>query len=145
MSATGHKSGILGSCFSEDGKYLISMSKDGTVKEWSLDVKWESGANPQLMNTYSHSIPCDARSGGKNIKYVNMNNRKFIFVLGSDIEILEMCMDDEKVIPFSKIENAHNGEKIDKGTILVNIGKTMEDEDSVFLVTSSVSKVCIWD
>ena len=72
MSATGHKSGILGTCFTDNGKDLVSASKDGTIKEWDLDVRWEAGAPPKLLNTYSHKLPVERDSGsqGLNLKFL---------------------------------------------------------------------------
>jgi len=75
MSATGHKSGIMGSSFTENGDSLISVSKDGTIKEWDVCV---NGTQASCLNTYKHDLVNDrsASNQGLLIKYVTIKGRK---------------------------------------------------------------------
>jgi hypothetical protein len=63
-------------------------------------------------------------------------------MLGVDIEFSELHDDQAK--PLTKIESAHNGELIGKGSIIVNSGFKQE-RDEVYLITFSASKVQAWD
>jgi len=66
-----------------------------------------------------------------------------MLIVGSSIEIYEL--EDSQTKKVSKIDNAHNGEKIEKAMIISKEGKTMEEEDTVYLITISSAKVCVWD
>jgi len=63
-------------------------------------------------------------------------------VLGVDIEIFELH--DDQIKSVTKLENAHNGELIGKGCIIVNSAFN-QVKDETYLITYSGSKVLVWD
>lgn len=118
------------------------MSKDGTLKEWSLNVKWESGESPKELVSYAHDFKSSKFANiGLNVLYFKQNDRKLVLLYSTDIEFFEL--EDEQVKKFEKIENAHCGEIIEKAQI-IDLQDSAKDS-GLFLFTQSYSKLLIWD
>eukprot|EP01133_Synstelium_polycarpum_P007689 gene7689-9001_t len=55
MSLTGYKTSIYGVSFSSDGTKVVTTSKDGSIKCWGLEVRYNVGQDPDLLYTINNS------------------------------------------------------------------------------------------
>ncbi|GAM17789.1 hypothetical protein SAMD00019534_009640, partial [Acytostelium subglobosum LB1] len=58
MSLTGYRTSIFGLAFNQEGNRVVSCSKDGTIKMWNLDVRYQVSEDPKCLYTLSCDLSC---------------------------------------------------------------------------------------
>ncbi|MCL7029647.1 hypothetical protein MKW94_011949 [Papaver nudicaule] len=52
MQLKGHESAVTWLCFSSNSEQIISASKDGTIRIWNIDVRYDFHQEPQILKVF---------------------------------------------------------------------------------------------
>ncbi|GAQ88744.1 hypothetical protein KFL_004560050 [Klebsormidium nitens] len=57
MQLKGHKGAVYWLSFTDDSKRIVTSSKDGTIKVWNIDVRYQLDEDPRCLATFPCGLP----------------------------------------------------------------------------------------
>ncbi|GER31244.1 transducin/WD40 repeat-like superfamily protein [Striga asiatica] len=140
MQLKGHKSAVTWLCFGPNSEYIITASKDGTIRTWNINVRYHLDEDPKTLKVYP--IPLHDASG-TTLHYDRLS-------LSSDGKILAathgstlqwLCAETGQILETA--EKAHDGDITDMAWAPASI--PLENKPVPVLATASTDKkVKLW-
>lgn len=127
MALKGHAQGLLGVAFDYTGAYAVTSSKDGTVRVWRTDVRYDVGEEPKLIQNIALGQDFAVAEA------VAIGEHAFAIAYGGVMEIREKM--NGKVI--AKVEDAHAGD-------IAKMRFYRERDDEFLLTIATDAKINIW-
>ncbi|GBG76057.1 hypothetical protein CBR_g21297 [Chara braunii] len=108
MQLKGHKSAVTWLCFAHDSEKVVTASKDGKIKVWNINVRYELSEDPRCLHTFD--IPENANQQKGGVHYfdklaLSPDDRILACTIGCTLCWLDM--ETGEVIDTA--ENAHDG------------------------------------
>ncbi|EGG14343.1 WD40 repeat-containing protein [Cavenderia fasciculata] len=132
ISLTGYKTSIFGISFNNDGTRVITVSKDGLLKLWNLDINYGIGQEPEVIYTVAVGndfvgAPANLVTMAPNGKVFAIGNQNFVqFRRVSDGQLLDTLPKAAEGTPYT-----------DNSVCWTN--------DSKFFITSGYGVFTLWN
>lgn len=140
MQLKGHKSAVTWLCFTPNSEQVITASKDGTLKLWNINVRYQMDEDPKILKGFP--IPLHDSSGAT-LQYdrlsISPDGKILAATHGSTLQWL--CADTGKILDTA--EKAHDGDitSIEWAPKPLSTG----NGEALVLATASVDKkVKLW-
>ncbi|XP_047323313.1 transducin beta-like protein 2 [Impatiens glandulifera] len=140
MQLKGHKSAVTWLCFTSNSEQIITASKDGTIRIWNINVRYQLDEDPKTLKVFP--IPLHD-SKGSTLHYdrlsVSPDGRILVATHGSTLQWL--CVETGKVLDTA--EKAHDGDITDIKWAPTSV--LVGGKNEMVLATASVDKkVKLW-
>lgn len=140
MQLKGHKSAVTWLCFSPNSEQIITVSKDGSIRIWNINVRYHLDEDSKTLKVLP--IPL-SDSNGTTLHYdrlcLSPDGKILAATHGSTLQWL--CAETGQVL--DTVDKAHDGEITDLAWAPTTI--PIENRQSPILATASVDKkVKLW-
>lgn len=140
MQLKGHKSAVTWLCFSPNSEQIITVSKDGSIRIWNINVRYHLDEDSKTLKVFP--IPL-SDSNGTTLHYdrlcLSPDGKILAATHGSTLQWL--CAETGQVL--DTVDKAHDGEITDLAWAPTTI--PIENRQSPILATASVDKkVKLW-
>lgn len=140
MQLKGHKSAVTCLCFAPNSDQVITVSKDGTLKVWNIDVRYHMDEDPKILRGFPTPLH-DSNGATLHYDHLSLSPDGKILAATHDSTLQWLCAETGKVLDTA--EMAHDGDI----TCITWAPKTLPavNSDSFILGTSGVDKkVKLW-
>ncbi|CAI9786002.1 unnamed protein product [Fraxinus pennsylvanica] len=140
MQLKGHKSAVTWLCFSPNSEQIITVSKDGSIRIWNINVRYHLDEDSKTLKVLP--IPL-SDSNGTTLHYdrlcLSPDGKILAATHGSTLQWL--CAETGQVL--DTVDKAHDGEITDLAWAPTTV--PIENRQSLILATASVDKkVKLW-
>ena len=127
MALKGHTQGLTGVAFDEAAAYAVTSSKDGTVRVWRTDVRYEVNEDPKLLQNLV--LGPDMQTA----EAVAIGSSALALACKGVLELREKLTG--KII--ARVEDAHTGD-------IAKMRFIREREEEFLLTVATDAKINIW-
>ncbi|CAM0878193.1 unnamed protein product [Alopecurus aequalis] len=107
MQLKGHKSAVTSLCFTPDSEKIITASKDGTIRVWNINVRYQLDEDPKTLKVFA--IPLhDAKGSACLYNHMGISPDGKILAVTSGSTLQWLCAETGAVLDTA--EKAHEGD-----------------------------------
>ncbi|KAL6494068.1 hypothetical protein OROGR_031977 [Orobanche gracilis] len=140
MQLKGHKSAVTWLCFGPNSEYIITVSKDGSIRIWNINVRYHLDEDPKTLKVFP--IPLhDANGTTLHYDRLSLSPDGMILAATHGSTLQWLCAETGQVLDTA--EKAHDGDITD----MAWAPRTIPTENKLMAVLATASndkKVKLW-